>query len=422
MSCSATASHRHHWARGLAFVSAALVWLCVLPTTLLGQQPGAGAATEADAAADGVSAGVIRDQGFVRAGPGREIVLPVDHGSHPETQIEWWYLTGPLSGPNGELFGFQATWFRRALAAEVPEGRSPLAARDVILFHGALTDMASGTMVFFESASRAYPTWAGADPHKLDVHLFDQQLTDESGTGDGATLSIDLGDAQLQLDLDLSASATLRHGAEPGLSVKGEQPGQASWYYSLPTVAVRGQLSRRGQPAMEVQGRAWLDHEFGAGPLGEDQVGWDWFATVLDDGTELMAYQLRRADGSAATSSSLSVRREGGELLHVDHDGFAITPTETWTSPHSGAVYPSAWLLEVFDPPLTLKVSTNVADQELITESTGVTYWEGLCRFEGQHGEREVRGHGYVELVGYAGSVADRFGARAEPEQQHTKR
>lgn len=422
MKRSATGERRCRQARGLALVIAAATWLCFVPATLTGQAAGsADAADTASAAAAGAD-GVVLDRGFVQAGPGREIVLPGDHGSHPETQIEWWYLTGPLSGPNGELFGFQATWFRRALVAEVPEGRSPLAAREVILFHGALTDVAAGTMAFFESASRAYPPWAGADEHKLAVHLFDQRLTDESGAGQAATLSIDLGDTQLQLDLDLAASATLLHGEEPGLSVKGHAPGQASWYYSLPTVAVRGQLLRRGQPALAVQGRAWLDHEFGSGPLSEDQVGWDWFATVLDDGTEVMAYQLRRGDGSPAATSSLSLRRQGEELQHIGHDGFAITPTETWTSPHSGAVYPSAWLLEVFDPPLTLKVSAVIADQELITESTGVTYWEGLCRFEGQHGERDVQGQGYVELVGYAGSVADRFGARSEPREHHIKR
>ena len=408
----------------LTLAEAAVLWLCLLPAPLHGQDAGAEAATEAGTAitpptvvapADGPTLDPDLDQGFVQAGPGREIVLPRDHGSHPETQIEWWYLTGPLVGANGELFGFQATWFRRALVAKVSPGRSPLAAREVILFHGALTDVKARTMVFSESASRAYPPWAGANDHKLAVHLFDQRLTDESGTGDAATLSIDLGGAQLQLDLDLSASATLRHGAEPGLSIKGHEAGQASWYYSLPTVGVQGQLLRTGQPPLEVLGRAWLDHEFGAGPLAADQVGWDWFATVLDDGTELMAYQLRRGDGSPATTSSLSVRRPGGELRHIDHDGFAITPTETWTSPHSGAVYPSAWLLEVFDPPLTLKVSPTVADQELITESTGVTYWEGLCGFAGQLDGRDVQGHGYVELVGYAGTVADRFGARTSP-------
>ncbi|MFT7463683.1 MAG: putative secreted hydrolase [Pseudohongiellaceae bacterium] len=352
---------------------------------------------------------LVDNNGFVLASSGRPLQLPADHRSHAETGVEWWYLTGPLTGPDGEQFGFQATWFRRGMVADVPDGRSPLATRDVILFHGALTDVNAGTLTFAESASRAYPPWAKASTEKLEVHLFDQQLVDKAGQGLKASLSINLGETQLLLDLDLQSSATLLHGEEPGLSVKGHEPGQASWYYSLPTVSAQGQLLRSGQPPLPVTGRAWLDHEFGSGPLASDQVGWDWFATVLDDGTEFMVYQLRRDDGSPATTSALSLRQPGGQLLHIGQSGFRITPLSHWTSPASNATYPSSWLLEVFDPPLTLRVSPEVADQELITTSTGVTYWEGLCRFEGLHNERPVQGLGYVELVGYAGSVADRF-------------
>ena len=40
------------------------------------------------------------------------VVLPRDHMSHPDFQLEWWYLTFVLSAENGEEFGLQYTLFR----------------------------------------------------------------------------------------------------------------------------------------------------------------------------------------------------------------------------------------------------------------------------------------------------------------------
>ena len=37
--------------------------------------------------------------------------------------------------------------------------------------------------------------------------------------------------------------------------------------------------------------------------LPDGVVGWDWFALQLDDGWDVMAYRLRRGDGSASPFS-----------------------------------------------------------------------------------------------------------------------
>ena len=46
------------------------------------------------------------------AAPGRAIVLPGDHASHPDYKIEWWYYTGNLDAADGQRFGYQLTFFR----------------------------------------------------------------------------------------------------------------------------------------------------------------------------------------------------------------------------------------------------------------------------------------------------------------------
>ncbi|MFY7856858.1 MAG: carotenoid 1,2-hydratase, partial [Rubrivivax sp.] len=38
---------------------------------------------------------------------GRTLVFPRDHGAHPETNIEWWYLTGFLGDWDRPQAGFQ---------------------------------------------------------------------------------------------------------------------------------------------------------------------------------------------------------------------------------------------------------------------------------------------------------------------------
>ncbi len=57
------------------------------------------------------------DANFARVEGPRELTFPADHGAHPRHQLEWWYFTGNLEGPAGEPFGFQLTFFRRALQA-----------------------------------------------------------------------------------------------------------------------------------------------------------------------------------------------------------------------------------------------------------------------------------------------------------------
>ena len=41
-----------------------------------------------------------------------------------------------------------------------------------------------------------------------------------------------------------------------------------------------------------------MDHEWFTHQLEENQQGWDWFSIQLDNGSELMLFELRRKDGA----------------------------------------------------------------------------------------------------------------------------
>ena len=188
------------------------------------------------------------------------------------------------------------------------------------------------------------------------------------------------------------------------MSRKGDEPGNASAYLSWTRLSVSGTLGLDGV-ADAVRGTAWFDHEWGTSQLGEGVVGWDWFALQLDDGRELMLYLLRREDGSPAAVSAGTLVAADGTSRSLSLADFAVEVTDRWRSPHTGAEYPAGWRVRVPSAALDLRVAPPVPDCELDTSaSVDVTYWEGPVRFSGSHA-----GGGYVELVGYAGSLAGRF-------------
>lgn len=53
----------------------------------------------------------------------------------------------------------------------------------------------------------------------------------------------------------------------------------------------------RGQK-LPVCGQAWMDHKISSSQPGHNQAGWDWCCLQLNDGREIMAYRMRRKDGS----------------------------------------------------------------------------------------------------------------------------
>ena len=146
-------------------------------------------------------------------------------------------------------------------------------------------------------------------------------------------------------------------------------------------------------------GFSWLDREWSSSALSANQAGWDWFALQLDDGSELMLYQLRRLDGSRDPFSTGTWISRSGDSNHLAAGEFRIEITQFWDSPLGGR-YPSAWQLSVPSLDLQLDVQPVMDDQEL---RTTVLYWEGAVDVGGKRNGNKLGGRGYVELTGYAG-------------------
>jgi predicted secreted hydrolase len=182
-----------------------------------------------------------------------------------------------------------------------------------------------------------------------------------------------------------------------GLSQKSAHVGNASYYYSISRWQTDGHL-RLGKDEIKVSGLSWLDREWSSSALAADQQGWDWFALQLSDGSELMFYNLRKADGTRDVHSGGTWVAADGQSHHLDSDEVSILATSEWESPEGGT-YPSGWDIHAPGLGLSLTVAPVLDDQELFTT---VRYWEGAVDVTGTRNGAEVIGRGYVELTGYA--------------------
>ena len=339
---------------------------------------------------------------FREAVPGRILTFPRDHGKHPGFRTEWWYFTGNLDSEDRK-WGFQLTFFRRGLAKEPARKGSSWAVRDIYPAHFALTDVTRGRFFHTELMSREGPGLAGAASDNLNVYVKNW-----SAVGQGEAIYLKAREHNYALDLILTAEKPpVLHG-DRGFSRKGDSETQASYYYSMTRLKVRGTIIFDGR-IQQVTGYAWMDHEFSSGILSADQAGWDWFSLQLDDGSELMVFHLRKKDGTPERPFGTFVTKEG-KAVDLGKQRIIINPTGTWTSPRTRGVYPSGWKIEIPEQKISLEVTHVVQDQELATgRSTAVIYWEGAVSVKGLKDNKPVRGRGYVELTGYAHSMAGRL-------------
>lgn len=336
--------------------------------------------------------------GFAIPQPGRTFTFPRDHGSHPEFRTEWWYITGHLDAKNGRRFGFQVTFFRQA--NRQPDG----SVRHLHLAHTALLDAATGKFIHQERLNRE--GWdASSSTTGLDVRNGNWTLKQDTNTQRLHLAATVHADALLTLELE-PAKPLVVFG-ENGVSRKGASQSAASHYLTFPRLKTSGSL-KLGAETLEVSGEVWMDHEFSSSQLDEGQVGWEWAALQFHDGTEMMVYRMRRADGSTDAASRLVTIAKDGTQRALKADAFSWRKLTRWKSPRSGAEYPIEVEIAFEDRKYRLRPLTK--DQEQGGDITGLPYWEGACDVLDTNGK--IVGRAFLELAGYAGDLKKHLGGK----------
>lgn len=339
---------------------------------------------------------VAATDAWKRASRDYVVSLPLDHVSHPAYRIEWWYYTGNLETDRGRRFGYQVTFFRVGVD-RAPANPSAWSVRDLLMAHVAVTDVEGRRHVFAERVSRAGVGWAGASERELRVWNDDWEVRLEYGRH-----RLQARDPKFAIDLLLTEDRPpVLHG-DRGFSQKGSSPGNATHYYSLTRMPTEGGITIDGE-RHTVRGTSWMDHEFGTSFLESGQQGWDWFSLQLADGSDLMVFQLRRADGTRDPRSSGTLVRPGAPSRRLFAGEFSLSRGRVWQSEATGARYPVEWRIEVPGESLDLRVTPAVDGQELTGPRSGVSYWEGAIDVGGTRAGQPVSGRGYLELTGYSG-------------------
>lgn len=327
--------------------------------------------------------------------PDYKLSFPLDYGAHDDFRIEWWYITGWLETEDKKPIGFQVTFFRYA-TDQSHDNPSRFAAKYLIIAHLALSDPAVGKLMHAEKSAREGFGLAYAKPGNTEVKLDDWTLVRE----ENGRYQVDMQADDFGLQLSFTPTQTVMLQDQDGFSRKGPKPEQASYYYSEPQLSVSGKVFRHNKPVV-VSGRAWLDHEWSTAYLDSDADGWDWVGANLNDGSALMAFQIRRKNGAKVWSYA-ALRDASGNMTLFKPEQVEFTPLRTWQSPHTGAAYPVAMQIRTGD--IEWVLTPLFDDQELDSrQSTAAVYWEGAVKLTK---DNVPAGHGYLEFTGYVRPLA----------------
>ena len=313
----------------------------------------------------------------------RPISLPSDEGPHDDN-LEWWYYNGHLVADNGVEFGFHFVVFQ-----SLADGEGVYAAQF------GITEVA-GARYVHDFRYDSIPTQS--EDALLELRVGGWRL-DVAGGRHSFVADTDDGHA-LALTLEPLTPALL-HGDTGWLG----GPFGWTYYYSWPRMQVSGELTLDGQ-AMRVSGEAWFDHQWGDFFVMGHPAGWQWMAIQLDDGSSLMLNESRGLDGAVTETIGSYMDPKGNTVaLKGDRDGIHIGVEDTWTSPHTGAMYPARWRVQIESLELGIEVVPVLDDQE-VTDGVpdAAIYWEGMTRVEGTRAGEHVSGRAYVELTGYVES------------------
>ena len=337
-----------------------------------------------------LAAAMAAGAGPALALPARVLQFPRDFGAHPDFRTEWWYITGHANSGTRQ-FGFQLTFFRSRV--DGTQGMaSKFAAKQLLFAHAAVTDVAGNKLWHDQRIAREGFDIASASTQGMALKLRDWSLQSQ-----GRTHSARLPAADFALNLQFTETQPVLLQGKQGLSRKGPEEKQASYYYSLPQLATSGSLQIKGQN-FDVSGKAWLDHEWSEEILHPDATGWDWIGMNLDDGSALTAFRLRDKAGNTLWDGG-SFRSAKGDVYPFSRGEVIFKPVRRWKSPLSQASYPVEWLVRT--PADIYTVRAVIDNQELDSrQSTGAIYWEGLSELIDSNGKRV--GRGYLEMTGYA--------------------
>jgi predicted secreted hydrolase len=303
------------------------------------------------------------------------VELPRDDAPHDD-YMEWWYYNGHLQTEAGRRFAFHYVVFAvNALATHTAA-------------HASLIDLQTGRHLTAQKRTSGNPSRGTKDGFRFELGEWHMV-----GSNGNDRLRVSTPEFSFNLKLTEGAPPVMQGGT--GL-LSFELTG-SSYYYSRPRMPATGAVKLDGE-IFDVTGVAWFDHQWGNFEVNE--LGWDWFALQLDNGADIMLYQLFDSDGLPVLISGTLAR--DGQTTVLNEADFEVTVTARWTSPKTGIEYPMGWTVGIPSHAMQLTVSPLLRNSEFDGRTTSYkVYWEGPVAITGSH-----TGKGFVEMSGYEKTTA----------------
>jgi predicted secreted hydrolase len=313
--------------------------------------------------------------------PGYNISFPLDHNSHPEFALEWWYITANLTDTQNNPYAMQWTLFRFASNTQ----NTPWANAQQYMGHVALRD---GKQAWFEERfARGGVGNTGIYTAPFNAFIDDWQWLAPSSKLFPSTLEFTI-NSQIKINLDLVTDRPFVKHGEQGFSRKLRDENQASYYYSQPHIQVSGELELPSG-TVQVTGNAWFDHEWSSQFLSPLALGWDWFSIHLDDGAKLMLFNMRHQQVEDYWSGTL-VTTDGKVIPLAEND---IQAKVIKRSKVEQRLLPLHWSIQLPKQ----KIDIQIAPMQTKQWNPGIfSYYEGGTVISGSHS-----GVGFIELTGY---------------------
>ncbi len=298
------------------------------------------------------------------------VSLPKDDAPH-NTVMEWWYYNGHLSTQSGKQYSFHYTVF---LLSNLMSH---------VVLHSSISDHQSGKHY---TAQRR--TGGNSSINTKNQFKFKQGNWLMEG-GDGQD-KLKVSTPEFEFDLNLHSTQAPILYDEDGiisLDIAG-----SSYYYSRTRMAIDGMIKLNGKTE-KVTGRSWFDHQWGDFSLG--MLSWDWFSLMLDNGMDLMIYQLRGKTSTPILYFGSITQHDKTTLL--TNSEFSIQPGKKWTSKKTDISYPLEWTIQVPRKNININTQSIIKNSEFDARLTSHNiYWEGAIKIDGTH-----TGQGFMELYGY---------------------
>ncbi|HKY62968.1 MAG TPA: lipocalin family protein [bacterium] len=335
--------------------------------------------------------------------PPQESLISIPEDDAPKFLADGWLLNAysfyadMTDISNGDRYGILAIY---------------LSFFDTTLFAvGSVTDVAAQNYVHQPWLSFG-PTFTPTEDG-FDLFLPDGPTSANGpvATGENGRVAFDLAvggyEAKLNYESLKDAAAFFDDGFGAYIDPETGQDVGSNFYYGRYRNLVYGTLKRPGDhwPRPVIGSGGW-DHQFGASLQGD--VKWTWYYIRLDNGEEVMMFDITMRESGARVIKSATLMGKAPLCKYetFNDEEFVTNASGEYISPHSGNVYPTTLEFAIPSKGLQLTLTPAMQDQELVNMFGLVTpSYHGIATVEGTRNGKRVTGGADIQLVGFGGAL-----------------